>query len=110
MLDSHLILGTINQCLESKSFARWVKAVYKWAENRGVDVEPAFNTEWCAKIVLHDSKGRFFDFIYPRNSKKSESDDAYETRIAKELDEECAQLRKLRIQMNTGREPAAKAA
>jgi len=111
MLESHLFLGAISQAVTSKTYRRWIEAVYKWADTRKVDVLPAnCGGEWCAKITLRDSKGPFFNLVYQLNVKKAETDEDYEDRVASELDRECAQLRRERIELIAGRAPAARAA
>lgn len=110
MIEPRIVFEVVEQCKASKTFYQWLRAVYNWADRNEVEVVPHHNTKWCVKIILKDSTGSFFDFVYPLNKKASEGDGDYEDRVWKALFDECREMRRGRQEFLTKRAPAARAA
>lgn len=101
----------LHHCQTSEHFYQWIDAVLQWADANEIEVAPAsVGGDLCVKITMHDSRGSFFDFVYPMNRKKSESETEYADRVSAVMHKECAEIRRQRIVFITGREPAARAA
>lgn len=82
-----------------------------WSDRNEIEVAPhRVGDELCVKITLYDSVGPFFDFVWPINRKKHESEEGYRERVWHDMHKECAEIRRQRIAFINGREVAGRAA
>lgn len=95
---------------ESPAFRKWSDALLDWAERNMVEVHPVRRSgDWCFKVVMHDAKGRFFDYVEMLRGKKGEGDEGYSDRLWKALNAECAAIRRIRQENVVKDNPEVKA-